>query len=56
MIDEVENYKKAQDEKNNYWWTVEFSTALTQNDRSLKEELMSTVASISDSIGLRDCS
>ena len=51
MQNELEDYKKAQDEKNNYWWTVEFSTALTQNDRSLKEELMSTVASISDSIG-----
>ena len=51
MHDELEDYRKAQDEKNNYWWTVEFSTALTQNDRSAKEELMSTVATISNSIG-----
>lgn len=51
MQDELESYTKTQDEKNNYWWTVEFSTALSQNDRSLKEELMSTVAAISNSIG-----
>ena len=51
MNDEVEDYKKVQDEKDNYWWTVEFSTPLSQNDRTLKEELMSTVAAISNSIG-----
>ena len=35
------------EEQNNFWWTIEFSTPLSDNS----EELLSTVAALSDSIG-----
>ena len=46
-MDELESIIEAQREKDNFWWTIEFSTPLSDNS----EELLSTVAALSDSIG-----
>ena len=51
MQDELESYKKTQAEKNNFWWTIEFSVPVSENNMSQSEELLSTVAALSDSIG-----
>ena len=46
-MDELESYLKTQKEKDNYWWTIEFSM---QNQPG-NEEILSTIAALSDSIG-----
>ena len=46
-MDELASYIKTQEEKDNFWWTIEFSTPLSDNS----EELLSTVAALSDPIG-----
>ena len=38
-------------DKKNFWWTVEFSTPLSGQNRTSNEELLSTVAAISGAIG-----
>ena len=50
-MDELQNYLKNQEEKNNYWWTIEFNTPVSEGSMTYKEEILSTVATISDCIG-----
>ena len=46
-MDELESYLKTQKEKDNYWWTIEFSAP----NEPENEENLSTVAALSDCIG-----
>ena len=50
-MDELESYKQSQKEKNNYWWTIEFSSPASEKSMSYNEEVLSTVAALSDAIG-----
>ncbi|MBQ7152023.1 MAG: 50S ribosomal protein L11 methyltransferase [Synergistaceae bacterium] len=50
-MDELENFKKNQSKKNHYWWTIEFSTPVSDKSMSHNEELLSTIAALSDCIG-----
>ncbi len=50
-MDELESYLKTQEEKDNYWWTIEFSMPLNDKNFSQNEEILSTVATLSDCIG-----
>ncbi len=49
--DELENYKKSQDEKYNYWWTIEFSIPISKHNIDINEEKLSTISALTDSIG-----
>lgn len=49
FMDELESYLKTQEEKNNYWWTIEYSMPI--KDENQDEEILSTVAALSDCIG-----
>ena len=51
MQDELQSYLKHQEKKNDYWWTIEFSTPVSDKSMTYKEEMLSTVAAISGSIG-----
>ena len=51
MQDELKNYLKYQDEKNDYWWTIEFSMPVAEKSMSRNEEILSTVAAMSDPLG-----
>lgn len=46
-INELEN----QNEKNSFWWVVEFSVQITHKDKSFNEERLSTIAAISEARG-----
>ncbi|MBQ7578497.1 MAG: 50S ribosomal protein L11 methyltransferase [Synergistaceae bacterium] len=50
-MDELESYKKSQDEKNIYWWTIEFSVPVSHKNSDINEEKLSTIAALTDSIG-----
>lgn len=51
MQDELESYTHNHDEKNNFWWTIEFSSPFSDKSRSYNEERLSTIAALTDAIG-----
>ncbi|MBQ9419534.1 MAG: 50S ribosomal protein L11 methyltransferase [Synergistaceae bacterium] len=51
MQDELQSYLKHQQEKDEFWWTIEFNTPVSDKSMARSEELLSTVAAISDALG-----
>ncbi|MBQ9404493.1 MAG: 50S ribosomal protein L11 methyltransferase [Synergistaceae bacterium] len=51
MLDELENYTKHQNEKNNYWWTIEYSVPVSQSNINFNEERLSTIAELTHALG-----
>ena len=51
MQDELKSYLKHQEEKDDFWWTIEFSTPVSDKSMARNEEILSTVAAMSDSLG-----
>ena len=51
MQDELQSYLKHQEKKDDFWWTIEFSTPTSDKSMARNEEVLSTVAALSDSLG-----
>lgn len=51
MQDDFVTNPEKQDERDSFWWTIELSMPFKQYNRGFCEEMLSTVAALSDSIG-----
>ncbi|MBQ7593212.1 MAG: 50S ribosomal protein L11 methyltransferase [Synergistaceae bacterium] len=51
MQDELESYRQTQREKDNFWWTIEYSSPVSDFNMSQQEEILSTVAALTEAVG-----
>ena len=51
MLDELESCTKHQDEKNIYWWTIEYSVPVSSSNMNFNEERLSTIAEMTQALG-----